>query len=72
MKGKISKNLESILQDENGRKQLRRSLVKRRDSTIRSGVDNYRVSSKNVVCRSSKTGKAVEKNASTSARSGRS
>lgn len=46
MKGKISKNLEAILRDDDGRRLLRRSLITGKDSEITIGRTRYRVSTK--------------------------
>lgn len=46
MKGTISKDLHAILHDDEGRKQLRRSLIKRTDAKVTVGDTKYRVSSK--------------------------
>jgi len=46
MKGKISKNLEAILRDDDGRRLLRRSLITGKDSEIIIGQTRYRVSTK--------------------------
>ncbi len=62
MKGKISADLEVILRDDEGRKQLRRSLITGRDCKISVGERNYRISTKNTAYRSSRTGSVVAKN----------
>ena len=46
MKGTISKNLETILRDDDGRRLLRRSLITGKDSEITVGGTRYRVSTK--------------------------
>ena len=46
MKGTISKNLEAILRDDQGRRLLRRSLVAGKDSEITVGRTKYLVSTK--------------------------
>ena len=52
MKGKISEDLEKILRDDNGRDQLRRSLISGKDCSITIGNKHYRVSTKNSVAHS--------------------
>lgn len=63
MKGKISEDLEVILRDDEGRKQLRRSLISGKDSSINVGNRNYRVSTKSAFYRSSSSGKFVAREA---------
>ena len=46
MKGKISRNLENILRDEEGRRSLRRSLIRGKDGDITVGNVKYHVSTK--------------------------
>jgi hypothetical protein len=48
MKGKISRNLENILRDEQGRRLLRQSLLSGKDGDITVGAVKYRVSTRNV------------------------
>lgn len=61
MKGKISGDLEAILRDDEGRKQLRRSLISGKDCRITVGGKNYRVSTRNTVYRSACAGRFVTK-----------
>lgn len=61
MKGKISADLEVILRDDEGRKQLLRSLISGRESKISVGEKNYRVSTKSTVFRSSRPGRLAAK-----------
>jgi hypothetical protein len=59
-KGHISSKVENILHNDEGRKQLRNSLISGRDCKIVVDGKNYRVSSRNVA-RSSATGRFVSK-----------
>ena len=46
MKGTISESLQAILNDNDGRKQLRRLLVSRKDGQVKVGDTVYNVSTK--------------------------
>ena len=61
MKGRISENLEKILRDSEGRKQLRQSLVSGRDGTVRTDSATYRVSSKGEFASSKDSGTSPQK-----------
>ena len=55
MKGRISDKLEAILKDDEGRRQLQRSLMSGKDGHIRVGRTKYKVSTKSELDHKSST-----------------